>query len=256
MPSNVKHQNMEGKIYDTNQSGKIEIILYGGSRDVQVRFLDTGHVIKTQLSGILKGEPRDPNIKSKNGIGFIGVGPHGSHRCGKNTPEYQKWSSMFDRCYNEEILKNLPTYITCSVDQQWHNFQEFAEWCQWQVGFSQKDSRGWWQLDKDLLVKGNKSYSPEFCVFIPQEINTALIKKESSRGSLPIGVQYSDSREKYKAVGSFVGYLGTYSSAEEAFVVYKQAKEAHLKSLAEKYKDVVDERVYNALLNYNVEITD
>lgn len=256
MPSNVKHQNMEGKIYDTKQSGKIQIILYGGSRDVQARFLDTGYVVKTQLSSLLKGEPRDPNIKSKNGVGFIGEGPYKSRSCNKNTPEYDKWHKMFDRCYNKDIQETLPTYSDCSVEDQWHNFQEFAEWCQWQVGFMELDSRGAWQLDKDLMVKGNKIYGPEYCVFVPQEINTVLIKKEAARGNLPIGVQYSTSRERYKAVGSCIGYLGTYSTPEEAFTVYKTAKELHLKLLADKYKNSVDPRVYHALVNYQVEITD
>ena len=50
--------------------------------------------------------------------------------------------------------------------------------------------------------------------------------------------------------------LGYYITAEEAFYAYKQAKEAHIKEVANKWKDQIDIRVYEALMKYEVEIMD
>ena len=42
----------------------------------------------------------------------------------------------------------------------------------------------------------------------------------------------------------------------EAFNYYKTNKENYIKELAEKWKSKIDERAYQALINYTVEITD
>ena len=51
-------------------------------------------------------------------------------------------------------------------------------------------------------------------------------------------------------------YLGAYDCPTKAFLVYKDAKEAFIKEVANKWKGKIDPRVYEALLNYQVEITD
>lgn len=49
-----------------------------------------------------------------------------------------------------------------------------------------------------------------------------------------------------------------YNTEEEAFYAYKDAKERYIKSVAEKYfqEGKITKRVYNALMKYEVEITD
>ena len=117
------------------------------------------------------------------------------------------------------------------------------------------------EIDKDLLVKGNKTYSKDTCCFIPIEINSLMVMHRSSRGAHPCGVHFRKryTKRPYCAVisrGGAYKTLGYFATAEEAFYVYKEAKEAYIKEVANKWKDQIDVRAYNALMNYQVEITD
>ena len=51
-------------------------------------------------------------------------------------------------------------------------------------------------------------------------------------------------------------HLGSFNAEIEAFNAYKTAKEAFVKEQASKWKGKIDDRAYNALMNYQVEITD
>ena len=97
---------------------------------------------------------------------------------------------MLCRCYSDAIKKRCPTYIDCEVSDNFKRYEYFYEWCHKQIGFSNKD----WHLDKDLLTKGNKVYSEEYCVFLPKEINLMLIKSTASRGEYLIGVYWDKKR--------------------------------------------------------------
>ena len=114
------------------------------------------------------------------------------------------------------------------------------------------------ELDKDILNKGNKVYSPDTCVYVPQSINSLFTKSDKVRGEYPIGVYKQ--KDKYvaqlnKGNGKQI-YLGSYSTPEEAFQAYKQAKEEYIKEVANEYKDKIPYRLYEALMNYEVEIDD
>lgn len=151
--------------------------------------------------------------------------------------------------------KKRPTYGGCTISADFLDFQVFAAWCQRQPGYGNAG----WELDKDLLLKGNKVYGPATCVFVPPEINAALTKADKSRGSSPIGVSYKKSHGKYVAqVGTGTGqkHLGLFNTQEEAFAAYKAAKEQFLTKLAEKYKQQLDDRAYVALLRYEVSRDD
>ena len=116
-------------------------------------------------------------------------------------------------------------------------------------------------MGKDLLFKGNKHYSKDTCCFLPIEINSLMVMHRSSRGVYPSGVYFRKRQPKrpYCAVirrGGIVKTLGNYSTPEKAFIAYKEAKEAYIKEVANKWKDQIDVRAYNALMNYQVEITD
>ena len=52
------------------------------------------------------------------------------------------------------------------------------------------------------------------------------------------------------------GHIGLFDTEVEAFYAYKEDKEKYVKYLAEKYREQIDFRVYNALMNYEVKITD
>ena len=112
-------------------------------------------------------------------------------------------------------------------------------------------------LDKDILVKGNKIYSEDTCCFVPICINNLFTLRGLKRGELLIGVSKKGDRfcASIHKHGKQKG-LGTFDTELEAFWAYKEAKEAYIKELAEKWKDQIDPRVYEALMKYQVEITD
>ena len=109
-------------------------------------------------------------------------------------------------------------------------------------------------------MKGNKIYSPETCAFVPTEINTLLISCKTTRGKYPIGVTLNKGGGK-KFIAQITKnkkhfHLGYYGTPEEAFEAYKEAKEEYIKEVANKWRSQITEEVYNALINYKVEIDD
>ena len=173
--------------------------------------------------------------------------------------EYKTWLRMIRRCYDIKSHSRQPTYKDCEVSDFFKSYSNFYEWCQDQIGFNCDD----YELDKDLLVKNNKTYSEHSCIFLPKTINSVLTKCNTSRGLLPLGVTYFPQTNKYRARVrngqenlKSSGSLGLFNTEIEAFNAYKRAKESYLKELAEKWKDKIDPRAYNALMNYQVEITD
>ena len=114
-------------------------------------------------------------------------------------------------------------------------------------------------LDKDILIKGNKIYSPNTCIFVPQSINTLFIKSDKSRGNLPIGVYYKKQNKKYIAqckINNEKKYLGSFDTSEEAFQAYKQFKEHYIKQIADEYIELIPQELYDAMYNYEVEYED
>ena len=173
--------------------------------------------------------------------------------------EYKTWLRMIRRCYDIKSHSRQPTYKDCEVSDFFKSYSNFYEWCQDQIGFNCDD----YELDKDLLVKNNKTYSEHSCIFLPKTINSVLTKCNTSRGLLPLGVTYFPQTNKYRARVrngqenlKSSGSLGLFNTEIEAFNAYKSAKESYLKELAEKWKDKIDPRVYEAMYNYQVEITD
>ena len=118
-------------------------------------------------------------------------------------------------------------------------------------------------LDKDILCKGNKVYSRETCIFVPQKINSLFVKSDKSRGKDPIGVYQLPNGNYQVRCGNSYGeriYLGLYSTKEEAFRVYKNYKEKVIKEVIDSYEGKIPEPFYSrlkeAMYNYEVEIDD
>ena len=179
---------------------------------------------------------------------------------GKVCKAYTLWSGMLLRCTNVWWLRH-PTYngVTCS-----ENFKSYTYFCKWrdkQTGGNEKDKDGTsWQLDKDLLVRGNKLYSEDTCCFIPKRINLLLIKRDKLRGNCLIGACYNNISNTFiSQCNNGTGkqtYLGSFKTAQEAFKAYKTFKEALIKEVANEYKEMLDSRVYEALMNYEVNEND
>ena len=190
------------------------------------------------------------------GVGYLGGNLDlKSTQNGKLCKIYTQWYSMITRCYSEAFHQRQPTYIDCYVSD---DFKDYSKWREWYDNYQYKQDD--WHLDKDLLVKGNKVYSESTCVFIPQEINQALTKRAASRGKYIIGVCWCNTKKAFVAqVNKNKGrseYLGSFNTEVEAFNAYKEAKEEYIKELADKYKDLLDPRAYEALYNYTVDIDD
>lgn len=178
----------------------------------------------------------------------------------KTSTEYSAWHGMIERC-TKKYWDKKPTYTGTTCSENFKSFAYFYEWCNNQSGFGNKEDDGKsWHLDKDILLKGNKVYSEDTCVFVPLVLNALFTKRHNQRGGYPIGVYWKKKNNKFCvqcADGSGAQkYLGLFTNYSEAFKVYKDFKEGYIKSLAEKYKDQLDHRAYEALMNYQVEETD
>lgn len=178
---------------------------------------------------------------------------------GNQTREYKLWHSMINRCYSPVSHEKKPTYIGCFVSESFKHFHLFHNWVGKQIGFTTTSGSGAWNLDKDILVKNNKVYSESTCVFVPQCINKLLVKCDAARGVHPVGTSWNKKTGSYKAscrVGGVQQHLGLYSTPEAAFAAYKIAKEAEIKRMANEYKHLLDPRVFDALMYYQVDIDD
>lgn len=171
---------------------------------------------------------------------------------GKLIPEYTLWRSMLQRC---KQFKDSGVY--CHGD--WTSMTLFIS----SVGGIENYDKAIndnWQLDKDILIKGNKFYSEETCCFVPREINLLLTKRQKCRGDFPIGVVWhkpSNSIVAQLSTGeSGTKYLGMFRNEVDAFNRYKIEKEKYIKIVAEKWKGIIADNVYNALMNYEVSIDD
>jgi len=172
---------------------------------------------------------------------------------GKPIKEYDVWRQVLVRCYDPKYQKKRPSYVGCLVSENFKNFSFFYEWAQKQIGFGQEG----YHLDKDLLIKGNKLYSEDTCLFLPSRLNTLLLASKAVRGSLPIGVCAHQGKFLAKCHRKPASHhVGVFDTPELAFLAYKEAKEAFIKAQAEKWKDQIDIRAYEALMRYEVLPTD
>jgi len=171
------------------------------------------------------------------------------------------WHNMIFRCYDKKALESHPSYLGCSVCEEWLLFSNFLEW----FLKTENSTIEWYNLDKDILVKNNRVYSPQTCCFVPNEINVLLTRRRLHRGRFPIGVHKATKSKNFEASISMqtIGgkrnkHLGTFKTPEEAFNAYKVVKEAYIKEVATKYYNdgKIARNVYEALMNYKVEITD
>ena len=167
---------------------------------------------------------------------------------------------MLQRCYDPKLQEKYSTYKGCKVEEYLLNFQHMGKWIE-ENYYEVPGER--MHLDKDILCKGNKIYSRDTCIFVPERINTLFIKRDKSRGNSPIGVTPRESGNYQVQCNNGYGkyiYLGTYPNKEEAFRVYKQYKEKVIKEVIDSYEGKIPEPFYSrlkeAMYNYKVEIDD
>ena len=241
--------------------GKVNYNTYGNKMTV-IRSDEIDHVDVQFENGYIKrhvrkwcfmhGNVKSPYDKRVYGIGFIG---EGKYKPTDDYKVYKRWQGMLQRCYDEKLHEKHPTYKNCSCCEEWHNFQNFSKW--YSENYYEVEGEVMC-LDKDILVKGNKIYSPETCIYVPRRINIMFTKTDALRGNLPIGVTINKNG-KYIVTMRINKRFATnkkYNTPKEAFESYKLLKESYIKEVAEEYKDKIPEKLYKALKNYEVEITD
>ena len=241
----------------------MKIIEYNGYKDIIVEFQDKHKAkIHTTYQHFEKGDVKNPCYPSVYGVGYIGEGKYKVSVNGKMTKAYRYWNDMLKRCYDPYYLNKKPTYRDCFICDEWLNFQNFAEW--WEENIYNCNNERI-VLDKDILVKGNKIYSPETCILVPERINSLFTKCDRKRGKYPIGThKYIDKRYGKEYIIAQCNtlekneYLGCFPLDKpfQAFYSYKIFKENYIKKVANEYKDLIPKKLYDALYRYEVEIND
>ena len=256
-----------GKVDRTGEEGynnfgsKMIIKEYRNNRDIDVYFPEYNWTFKhAQYQSFKKGKIKCPYEPRTYGVGYLGEGKYKVWENGKITDEYDIWHSMLRRCYNPKLHEKRSTYKDCKVEDYLLNFQHMGEWIEnnyYEVPGEKMC------LDKDILCKGNKIYSRETCIFVPERINNLFTKSDKSRGKNPIGVTELPSGNYQAYCGNGYGKLirlGTYKTKEEAFNIYKEYKEKVIKEVIDSYKGKIPEphysRLREAMYNYEVEIDD
>lgn len=206
------------------------------------------------------GKIKCPYERRYFNVGYLGEGKYKIFENGKLKREYIIWYGTLKRCYDPKYQEKYPTYKGCKVEDYLLNFQNMAEWIEknyYEIPGEQMC------LDKDILYKGNKIYSKETCIFVPERINKLFVKCDKRRGDCPIGVtpRPSGNYQAYcqNEYGKFI-HLGVYLSKEAAFQVYKQYKEKVIKEVIDSYEGKIPEphysRLKTAMYNYEVDIDD
>lgn len=253
----MKKIDRNGEIGKNTFGTIMKIIEFENYDNIIVEFQDEyKYKIKSNYRVFKKGTIKNPYDKEVFSVGYIGVGKYKSSKNKKDTKEYKVWSSMIQRCYDPYFLNKEPTYIDCYVCKEWLNFQNFAKWWEENVYNCNNEKMC---LDKDILIKGNKVYSPETCMIVPQRINNLFINRNRDRGDLPIGCSYL--RGKIQVRCNIIGkneYLGVFPLDKpfQAFTAYKNFKENHIKQVADEYKDLITQKLYKAMYDFKVEIND
>lgn len=242
-----------GDVFKSNTGKDLVVVEYINVGNIIVEHCDEyKHRVKVTRQQLEKGAVKNPFEPSVKGVGFFGVGDYNSSINGVKTKEYLVWVGLIGRCYCPVKIKKNPTYANAKVCDEWHNFQNFAEWYVNHEFYG----RGY-QIDKDILIRGNKVYSPDTCVMIPFILNTITLYSEGRKGSFKKGVTFDKVTGKYTSAKSF-GVEGKkrskiyFNTEQEAFDNYKKKKEDYVKEVAMKFKGVIEQRALDAFMSWEV----
>lgn len=254
--------NRLGEERYNNQGCLMKIVKYNNANDIIVEFQDNYKaMIHATYHGFVSGGVKNPYYPSVHGVGIIGI-KYPLQKNNKKSKEYETWNDMLKRCFNKNIKEKYATYKEVTCCDEWLLYENFYEWLHNQDNFEKWLNGKRWCLDKDILVKGNKVYSPDTCCLVPNDVNVLFTKRNNHRGDLPIGVIKQGNKFRAECNNPFNDSHDTYlcmcSTPEDAFNIYKEYKENIIKQIAKIEYDNgnITEQCYNAMINYKVEITD
>lgn len=222
-----------GSIWKSNGYGTFEIVEYINHYNVVIRFTGTGFTTKVQAVQVRHGGIKDPLMPSICGIGFIGGTKYKSRGTSLEVKLYAVWANMIHRCYDPYRLNTYSTYMDCFVCDEWHNFQNFADWF-YSKGIGSVEGLF---IDKDLKYPGNKIYSPDKCVFVSRDVNNFTTDRGALRGKYLIGVTRKPECKDFTArchnpeTGER-DVLGVFDSEIDAHIAWRRAKSNGAKYLA------------------------
>lgn len=227
------------------------IIAYRNYEDLDVQFEDGTIIFNKTYNGFKKGSIKNPYYRSVYGVGFLGDASI-INSDGNVKQSYTLWANIIGRCYYSKRHETHPWYADCEVCKEWHCYEVFQEW--FDQNYYTLPNGEQVHLDKDILMKGNKVYSPQTARFVPVSINDLIggSNKKSSNG-LPMGVVWNKKTKKYQAQISIDGKLknlGYFDNIKDSYETYKQAKKKEIVRKANQYKDVLPSDVYEALINW------
>lgn len=237
------------------------IVEYNGYNDIVIIFQKTGELVNSTYGKFKNGKIKSHFSPTIYDFGILGLEVV-KDETGNILECYKFWRGIIRRCYSKEHQEKNITYKDCTVCEEWKYYANFKKWFN-ENYYEIKGQR--MELDKDILIKGNKVYSPSTCVFVPQHINSLFTKCDKNRGNLPIGVSYSKTRNKFQSQcrifdietkESKQKHLGYNIDKISAFNIYKQEKEKNVKKVANHYKNEIPNLLYEAMVNYKVNIDD
>lgn len=257
----LKEKHTEKRLGEENYNsyGRLmKIIRYNSSKSIIVEFQDEYKTkLECRYDQFKKGTLVSPYDKTVLNIGYIGEGKY-NHKDYHLIWEY--WNDLICRNYNPYFINKHLTYKDCFIEDDLLCFQNFAKW--FEENYYECNGEQMC-IDKDILIKGNKIYSKDTMIFVPQSINKLFIKQENKRGNHPIGVSWDENSKKFRAY-VHVKYKNEkskqifkrFDTELEAFYWYKEQKEKEIKRRADEYKDLIPQRLYEAMINYKIEIND
>lgn len=174
VPNEVHKVDRIGQRFQNKEGYWYEIVDYVSSKEVTIKFDNQDELYTFAYGAVSSGGVKNPYHPNVFGVGYIGVGEFKSAENGKMTKEYRDWSQILHRCYYDTYMENKPKYFESEICEEWKNFQTFAKWHKENYYIIEGEVMA---LDKDLF--GDKTYSPDCCVFLPTKINSALAHMNS-----------------------------------------------------------------------------
>ncbi len=237
-----------GDILPISTGGTVTVIEMSRWDIIRVKHNDKhGHISTVQLSQLNAGNVKNPFLANVYGVGYLGSGPYSSKfpKTNEVTPEYRAWSGILQRSYSSRWHTFNPSYIGCSVDEKWHNFQVFAKWYCSQVNYGKG-----YELDKDILKPGNKVYCPDTVCLVPKEINMLFCSHHAkiTDNGLPTGVTRVYGGKYSARLGK--NNLGVHNTVEAARATYVYAKRNLVTSLINKYRGSLSDKIIDTMQRY------
>lgn len=240
----------------------MKIVEYNKASDIVVEFQDEyKYKLNTSYGNFKKETIINPYHPTICGVGMKGSKYPASYMDENgntiHTKGYDTFKSMITRCYNVKYHAMQPTYTNAECCKEWLNRDNFEDWLRGQPNY-ENFLKGDFALDKDIIVKNNKIYSPETCCLVPRYINELFKKDWNGNNGMPVGVRTK--RDKYVVYCCVKGkntYVGTYETKHKAFMVYKNFKEKHIKQVAneEFMRGNITKECYDAMMSYDVKFT-